>query len=97
MKAVTVLGVSRTLEDQLKILVGSFRNETGDQSWHVHMQRLPTSHYYTRVDAPDRYSEAHEVTITPNTARDVREILVNAAKSWKVRVQVRAARDTAIA
>jgi hypothetical protein len=87
MKAVTVLGVSRIFEDQLNTLMATFRNETGDQSWHIHMQRLPSSQYSVRLYAPDRHSQAHAVKRTPNTANDIWNILVKEAQAWELRMQ----------
>ena len=98
MRAVTVLGVSRIVEDQLDALIGSFRDEIDDQGWHIHMQRLPGSQYSVRVYAPDRHSQAYAVTMTPNTANDIWNILVNEAKAWELRMQptLMAAEDTTI-
>jgi hypothetical protein len=87
MKAVTVLGVAGIFEDQLDALMGYFRNETGDQGWHIHVKRLPSSQYSMRVYAPDRHSQLHDVAITSNSANDIWDILVNEATSWQLRVQ----------
>jgi hypothetical protein len=51
------------------------------------MQALRTPKYSVRVYAPDRHSQLHELTMTANTATDIREILLNEAKSWQLRIQ----------
>jgi hypothetical protein len=88
MKAVTTgVGVSGTFADTLDALVGTMRTDTGDSGWHVHMQVLQTPEYSLRVYAPDRHSELYIVTMTASTAKEIRAILANEAKSWELRVR----------
>jgi hypothetical protein len=89
-------GVSGRFAATLETLVDAVRVHTGDQGWHIHMQAIRTPQYSLRVYAPDRHSQLHELTMTVNTARDIREILANEAKSWQLRVQAKfmAADDT---
>ena len=95
-RVTTGQGVSGTFADELESLVGTLRTDTGDQGWHIHMQALHTPKYSLRVYAPDCHSELHELTMTFNTARDIRKILANEAKSWELRVRraLMAADDT---
>ena len=88
MNAVTTgPGVSGNFADTLEALVGTIRTDTGDPGWHIHMQVLQTPEYSLRVYAPDRHSELHKVTMTVNTAKEIRAILVSEAKSWKSRIR----------
>ena len=88
MNAVTTgQGVSGRFAATLQTLVGSLRSDTGDPGWHIHMQAIHALNYSLRVYAPDRHSQLHELTMTVNATRDIRQILVNEAKSWQLRVQ----------
>jgi len=89
MAAVTTgAGVSGILADKLEVLMGSLKTETGDTRWRLHLQLTSDAAQYSlRVYAPDRFSQEHPVVNNANAVRDIRDILLNEARSWEVKIR----------
>ena len=91
MKPVTTgNGISGTFADELETLIVDIRSESGDQRWCLYIHALGSPAYSLRVYSPDRHTELHIITKALNTAKNVREVLVNEMESWQSRVRAAA-------